>query len=120
VLRAPAAGEVTDNPADLTPPVAETPSSIASDSQAALPSWCGDRGELGTKVTEGKKARADNRDHKQMAMMTREEIRTEFGWTDDMIRSLLQIPDSAKGGAPSFYWRPKGHPALHNLIEGCR
>ncbi len=27
-------------------------------------------------------------------MMTREDIRTELGWTDDMIHSLLQIPDS--------------------------
>jgi len=27
-------------------------------------------------------------------MMTREEIRTEFGWTEDMIHSLLPIPDS--------------------------
>ena len=27
-------------------------------------------------------------------MMTREDIRTELGWSDDMIRSLLQIPDS--------------------------
>jgi hypothetical protein len=30
-----------------------------------------------------------------MAMMTREEIQTEFGWSDDMIQSLLQIPDSS-------------------------
>ena len=29
-----------------------------------------------------------------MTMMTREEIRTELGWTDSMIHSLLQIPDS--------------------------
>ena len=29
-----------------------------------------------------------------MTMMTRTDIRTELGWTDDMIRSLLQIPDS--------------------------
>jgi hypothetical protein len=29
-----------------------------------------------------------------MKMMTREDIRTELGWSDDMIRSLLQIPDS--------------------------
>jgi hypothetical protein len=27
-------------------------------------------------------------------MMTRADIRTELGWSDDMIRSLLQIPDS--------------------------
>jgi hypothetical protein len=30
-----------------------------------------------------------------MAMMTREEIQTEFGWSDDLIQSLLQIPDSS-------------------------
>jgi hypothetical protein len=30
-----------------------------------------------------------------MTMMTRADIRTELGWTDDMIRSLLQTPDSA-------------------------
>jgi hypothetical protein len=29
-----------------------------------------------------------------MAMMTRADIRNELGWTDEMIRSLLQIPDS--------------------------
>ena len=29
-----------------------------------------------------------------MTMMTREDIRTELGWSDDMIHSLLQIPDS--------------------------
>ncbi len=29
-----------------------------------------------------------------MTMMTRADIRTELGWTDDMIHSLLQIPDS--------------------------
>ena len=27
-------------------------------------------------------------------MMTREDIRTELGWSDELIRSLLQIPDS--------------------------
>jgi hypothetical protein len=32
--------------------------------------------------------------HAKMTMMTREEIRTELGWTDSMIHSLLQIPDS--------------------------
>jgi hypothetical protein len=31
-----------------------------------------------------------------MTMMTAEDIRTEFGWSDDMIRSLLQNPDSTK------------------------
>ena len=30
----------------------------------------------------------------KMTMMTREEIRTELGWTDSMIYSLLQAPDS--------------------------
>ena len=30
----------------------------------------------------------------KMTMMTREDIRTELGWTDDMIHSLLQTPDS--------------------------
>jgi hypothetical protein len=29
-----------------------------------------------------------------MTMMTRADIRTELGWTDDMIHSLLQSPDS--------------------------
>jgi hypothetical protein len=29
-----------------------------------------------------------------MTMMTRADIRTELGWSDDMIRSLLQTPDS--------------------------
>ncbi len=29
-----------------------------------------------------------------MTMMTRADIRTELGWSDDLIRSLLQIPDS--------------------------
>jgi hypothetical protein len=29
-----------------------------------------------------------------MAMMTREENQTEFGWSEDMIQSVLQIPDS--------------------------
>jgi hypothetical protein len=29
-----------------------------------------------------------------MTMMTRAEIRTELGWSDDMIRSLLETPDS--------------------------
>ena len=31
-----------------------------------------------------------------MTMMTREDIRTELGWSDDMIRSLLQSPDCTK------------------------
>jgi hypothetical protein len=31
-----------------------------------------------------------------MAMMTAEDIRTEFGWNGDMIHSLLQTPDSTK------------------------
>ena len=30
----------------------------------------------------------------RMTMMTEEDIRTEFGWNDDMIHSLLQNPDS--------------------------
>jgi hypothetical protein len=30
----------------------------------------------------------------KMTMMTRAEIRTELGWTDSMIHSLLQLPDS--------------------------
>jgi hypothetical protein len=30
----------------------------------------------------------------RMTMMTEEDIRTELGWTDDMIHSLLQNPDS--------------------------
>ncbi len=30
----------------------------------------------------------------KMTMMTREEIRTELGWTDSLIHSLLQAPDS--------------------------
>jgi hypothetical protein len=29
-----------------------------------------------------------------MKMMTEDDIRTEFGWNDDMIYSLLQNPDS--------------------------
>jgi hypothetical protein len=31
-----------------------------------------------------------------MTMMTRDDIRTEFGWCEDMIRSLLRFPDSIK------------------------
>ena len=31
-----------------------------------------------------------------ITMMTRAEIRTELGWNDDMIGSLLQSPDSTK------------------------
>jgi hypothetical protein len=33
----------------------------------------------------------------KMTMMTEEDIRTEFGWNDDMIHSLLQNPDSPNG-----------------------
>jgi hypothetical protein len=29
-----------------------------------------------------------------VTLMTKAEIQTELGWSDDMIRSLLQIPDS--------------------------
>jgi hypothetical protein len=32
----------------------------------------------------------------RMTMMTAEDIRTEFGWDDDMIHSLLKSPDSTK------------------------
>jgi hypothetical protein len=32
----------------------------------------------------------------RMTMMTAEDIRTEFGWDDDMIHSLLKTPDSTK------------------------
>jgi hypothetical protein len=32
-----------------------------------------------------------------MTMMTEDDIRTEFGWTDSMIHSLLQNPDSPNG-----------------------
>jgi hypothetical protein len=31
-----------------------------------------------------------------MTMMTRDDIRTEFGWCEDMIRALLRFPDSIK------------------------
>jgi hypothetical protein len=31
-----------------------------------------------------------------MTMMTEEDIRAEFGWSDDIIHSLLQTPDSIK------------------------
>ena len=34
--------------------------------------------------------------HAKMTMMTRDDIRTELGWTDSMIYSLLQNPDSTK------------------------
>ena len=47
--------------------------------------------------------------------MTREDIRTELGWTDSMIHSLLQIPDSTKvrrckstgGYASGHYYRDR-------------
>jgi hypothetical protein len=37
---------------------------------------------------------SEQHEHATMTMMTREDIRTELGWSDDMIHALLQIPDS--------------------------
>jgi len=35
-----------------------------------------------------------------MIMMSRAEIRTKLGWTDDMIRSLLHAPESTLRDSP--------------------
>jgi hypothetical protein len=51
----------------------------------------------------------------RMTMMTTENIRTEFGWDDDMIHSLLKTPDSTKarrckstgGYAHEHYYRER-------------
>ena len=40
------------------------------------------------------KVGADGSMSTQTMMMTRADIRAELGWSDDMIRSLLQVPDS--------------------------
>jgi hypothetical protein len=37
-----------------------------------------------------------------MKMMTEDDIRTELGWTDSMIHSLLQIPDSPNARRDKF------------------
>jgi hypothetical protein len=42
-----------------------------------------------------------------MTMLTDEDIRTEFGWNDDMIYSLLQNPDSPHAR------RNKAHRRIH-------
>ena len=51
------------------------------------------RGEA-ERFTEEEQVQADNHEHATMTMMTRADIRTELGWSDDMIHSLLQTPDS--------------------------
>jgi hypothetical protein len=53
---------------------------------AAGPVWYG--------PVERERCRGDNRDQPKMKMMTTDDIRTELGWTDSMIHSLLQDPDS--------------------------
>jgi hypothetical protein len=46
------------------------------------------------KVDRNHRFRGDSYVHLKMTMMTEQEIRTELGWTDSMIHSLLQAPDS--------------------------
>jgi hypothetical protein len=42
----------------------------------------------------GKAAGKNNHEHATMKMMTEDDIRTELGWTNSMIHSLLHTPDS--------------------------
>jgi hypothetical protein len=49
---------------------------------------------LATVEKQAECAGENNQEHSEMTMMTRADIRTELGWSDDMIHSLLQEPDS--------------------------
>lgn len=49
-----------------------------------------------------KRCRENNHEHATMTMMTRAEIRKELGWSDEMIHSLLQIPDSTNGRSDKY------------------
>jgi hypothetical protein len=47
---------------------------------------------------ETREVAAANGEHATMTMMTEEDIQAEFGWCEDMIRSLLRFSDSIKTG----------------------
>jgi hypothetical protein len=64
----------------------------------------------------------------RMTMMTAEDIRTEFGWDDDMIHFLLKTPDSTKarrckgtgGYAHEHYYRKESWPSLNRRKAAVR